>query len=209
MLNLELTKYIEKSFQAGIPLEKIREDLLESGWKVEDVDVVLSEVIRVHDVDVSGLRNVSFKKVMFDPKKGIREKFYSVWILFKQEVLYPQNKYFTKTPYLVYALALGLIGFATIGYSFSVSFLRDTGFLYNFILAVLILLTQVLVMYFVFLSLRQINYLNPKTGKKSNLIMRIFLGVISVALGVWGIFGTVVGLLSLIDSLGLNWIIFW
>ena len=209
MLNLELTKYIEKSFQAGIPLEKIREDLLESGWKVEDVDVVLSEVIRVHDVDVSGLRNVSFKQVMFDPKKGIREKFYSVWILFKQEVLYPQNKYFTKTPYLVYALALGLIGFATIGYSFSVSFLRDTGFLYNFILAVLILLTQVLVMYFVFLSLRQINYLNPKTGKKSNLIMRIFLGVISVALGVWGIFGTVVGLLSLIDSLGLNWIIFW
>ena len=49
MSNEELIRYIDKSFVAGVSSVKIRDDLLDAGWKVEDVDEALNTVDKEAD----------------------------------------------------------------------------------------------------------------------------------------------------------------
>ena len=200
MPNKELVDYINSSLSAGESPEKIRINLVTSGWKEEEVDDVLDKLVSIFDVNNP--------IVDFEIKHEVSHEVDS------QNDL-EQTKTLSSHYYLLVALIFSLVGFGS-----AIFAACSGGFMTHrppeLLPSIIAVFINSIAAYFAFMGIKEINYLNPYTGKKRSYLKRVFLVGVSAVVGPLILYSCYLSIYSLFDSLGLevftkflNTLIFW
>ncbi|MBP9836217.1 MAG: hypothetical protein KBC78_00060 [Candidatus Pacebacteria bacterium] len=170
MPNKELVDYINSSLSAGESPEKIRVNLITSGWKEEEIDDVLNKLVSIFDA------NNPIVDFDFEIKHEVGHEVNSQ--------NYPnqnQKKDLSPLYYLLGALILDVVGFGVCAMGPSA---------YISLFTIIYLSAAVLA----FISIIKINQVDQITGLKRNILLRIIITILALAVGGWGLLWGVWGI---------------
>ena len=157
----ELINYINNSLSSGIPLEKIKANLIIAGWEEEKVDSVMNKLVSISDIKHNSLSN-------FETSHEVNFQNY-------QE----RKKDLSPLHYLLGAIILEVTGFGV-----CLITMEENLYIFISLFTIINLLAAVLA----FMSIIKVNQVDKITGLKRHLVLRIIITILAILVGGWGIF---------------------